>query len=91
MGQRHAPAVQVSPGLHARPHPPQFAASFWRFAQYRAVPPEAVQVMRPTAHVTLHDPAEQTWPEGQALPQRPQFALSDWKFTHAAAPPSVVQ
>jgi hypothetical protein len=79
----HAAAAQVCPAGHVTPQRPQFAGSFWRFAQLvpHAVSP-VLQVGPPTQL-----PRRQMG-RVQARPQPPQCWLLELVSTHA--PPQLV-
>ena len=69
----HWPFEQSSPDLHALPHAPQLAGSFWKLVQNAPAPlPHALGVAVGQLHVLL----AHCWPAGQALPQLPQLLAS---------------
>ena len=70
----HAPAWQLLPALHARPHMPQFFGSLLRSTQ-----PSRPHTLPPLAHTQL--PATQLAPARHASPQRPQFRASLFRST----------
>lgn len=78
--QRHAPPAQYCPDGHARPQPPQFAASVFTSTHALA------QSTLPAGHdVVTHAPSLHDCPEAHARPQPPQCAASLSVYTHAPA------
>ncbi len=73
------PPLQTSPGPHAIPQPPQFAASDAVSAHV------APQRICPVRHA--HAPAVHEAPPVHAMPQRPQFKLSVEVSTHVPEHP----